>query len=522
MSAIKIPSFRIYDKENDKYIDNVVVSIDYNGGAITTNIVKDEDSGVSYESPIGDGDFDTSAMPWTLSNEIVGQFLDVYNRLKVDYMQYWVFTTPMLTISFPRSQNNNKKYILSIDTGHKTEGEENIPYTSYSSAGVKTIGDCNVDIAFQNNASSVFTSIYSSSFPTSYTGTPSTENIEVSIGDTVTKSYNNISFFDGNTMTASLHDKNFEYILSSAVTWEIDENDNIVIRNIQVPVAYYFWYPRDVSNSNIDNNPDLSDSYPIEGTIITGHFTYTLEKFIPSSFTLGIRATYRDIEEEQISSRYPFDNAGASTLSIEGNSFSSATTYVCKEGLEYANTSEDMSDMLDFTGYESIDGPDYGVDIYVKSSYKNSFSVPLMVFNTTNGAHEFAGFIKKSNDHVYIPNILETELSFVAYKCITLFDYTPADIYSEWKNGKENATLRVSIGDYYDENNELAKSINNDSIPMLFENGDIVIPYVSTPNGDRPMSLRPDGTPKSFRVTGVTLISDGAVWQELQLQEVSG
>lgn len=521
MSAIKIPSFRIYDKENDKYIDNVVVSIDYNGVAITTNIVKNEDSGVSYESPIGEGDIDANPVPWELSNTIIGQYSPLYG-LRVDYMRYWVYSTPNLTISFPRSQNNNKKYILSIDTGYKTEGEENIPYTAYSATGTKTTGNCNVDIAFQYNHTSqgIFGSIYSSTFPTTFVGAPAEENIEVSIDDTLTKSYNNISFFGGNTLSASVLDKNFEYGLSSQVTWEIDDNDNIVIHNIQVPVAYSFWYPRDVSNSNIDNDPDLSTTLVADGTIITGHFTYTLEKFVPTSFTLGIRATYRDVEEEQISSKYPFNSTAASTLSIEGNTFSSATTYVCKEGIEYANTNEDVSYMLGFVGYDSTDGS-YGVRIYVNNSYKSDFSSPITVFNTSNGGREFIGFIKRQNGGLSVPNITEDKFSFVAYKCITLFDYASADIYNKWKDGKETATLRVSINNYYDENYELIKSINNDNIPMLFANDDIVIPYVATPSGDRPMSLKPDGSPKSFRVTGVTLVDDGALWQELQLQEVS-
>lgn len=97
-----------------------------------------------------------------------------------------------------------------------------------------------------------------------------------------------------------------------------------------------------------------------------------------------------------------------------------------------------------------------------------------------------------------------------------------AEIIADYKNGKETATLRVSVNDYYDDDGNLVLSINDPSKPMLFRNGDIVVPYVATPNGDRPMSILPDGTAKSFRITGVTLISDGAVWQELQLQEVSG
>lgn len=98
--------------------------------------------------------------------------------------------------------------------------------------------------------------------------------------------------------------------------------------------------------------------------------------------------------------------------------------------------------------------------------------------------------------------------------------------HENYKDGKETATIRCSLVDYYNSDGVLEisptnYSANNANTRMMFSVGDIVIPYVATPTGDRPMSLHPDGTPKSFRVTGVTLISDGAVWQELQLQEVS-
>ena len=99
--------------------------------------------------------------------------------------------------------------------------------------------------------------------------------------------------------------------------------------------------------------------------------------------------------------------------------------------------------------------------------------------------------------------------------------------YENYKEGIETATIRCSLVDYYNSDGVLEISPTNYSADnagtrMMFSVGDIVIPHVATPNGDRPMSSKPDGTPKEFLVTGVTLVSDGAVWQELQLQEVSG
>lgn len=58
-------------------------------------------------------------------------------------------------------------------------------------------------------------------------------------------------------------------------------------------------------------------------------------------------------------------------------------------------------------------------------------------------------------------------------------------------------------------------------IKMVFDIGDNVIPQMYGADGkDHPMSRYPDGTPKVFRVCGTKIYYDGAVWQELSLQEV--
>lgn len=93
-------------------------------------------------------------------------------------------------------------------------------------------------------------------------------------------------------------------------------------------------------------------------------------------------------------------------------------------------------------------------------------------------------------------------------------------ILKEYQNGKETATIRCSISDYYDEKG--IKKISPNTDRMTFITGDEVIPKVFGANGiDIPMSKYKDGTSKIFRVCGIKFIYDGAVWQELALQEVT-
>lgn len=91
----------------------------------------------------------------------------------------------------------------------------------------------------------------------------------------------------------------------------------------------------------------------------------------------------------------------------------------------------------------------------------------------------------------------------------------------EFGNGKETATLLCDINEYYDENGSLMISANDTTKPMTFKIGNIVKPKVFGANReDRPMSVKSDGTAKSFVVLGVEPYFDGAVWQKLFLREL--
>lgn len=64
-------------------------------------------------------------------------------------------------------------------------------------------------------------------------------------------------------------------------------------------------------------------------------------------------------------------------------------------------------------------------------------------------------------------------------------------------------------------------SLQNIRNKMTFEIGDKVIPMVRRADGtDTPMSRTISGSAKQFRVCGTKIYYDGAVWQELTLQEV--
>lgn len=95
------------------------------------------------------------------------------------------------------------------------------------------------------------------------------------------------------------------------------------------------------------------------------------------------------------------------------------------------------------------------------------------------------------------------------------------NVYNQYKKGKETAKILCNISDYYlyGEKETKAKSITSNT-DMVFHQNDQVIPMVLGADGqDRPMSSDSNGNPKVFTVVGTNIIYDGAVWQEITLQE---
>lgn len=99
--------------------------------------------------------------------------------------------------------------------------------------------------------------------------------------------------------------------------------------------------------------------------------------------------------------------------------------------------------------------------------------------------------------------------------------YFSEKVIDRYKNGKETAEILCGINDYFSDVGDKVISDTGETGKMTFEIGDIVIPQTLSANGvDAPLSRYENGNPKQFEVVGAKFIYDGAVWQELTLQEV--
>lgn len=106
-------------------------------------------------------------------------------------------------------------------------------------------------------------------------------------------------------------------------------------------------------------------------------------------------------------------------------------------------------------------------------------------------------------------------------------------VLTEYANGKETATLLCDINDNYeydggekvigiDGKNKMSFDLYDEVIPMVWraeptydEKG-----FASIVNKDVPISTYADGSPKVFKVIRVKPFYNGAVWQEIEIQEV--
>lgn len=91
---------------------------------------------------------------------------------------------------------------------------------------------------------------------------------------------------------------------------------------------------------------------------------------------------------------------------------------------------------------------------------------------------------------------------------------------SDWQYGKQTVTLKCEIGEYNDTDGNLALSTQNNSLPMFFHQGDIIEPYIVNGKGQTiPLAVTTNSKAKQFEVINVRLYTNGACWQDIEIQE---
>lgn len=101
-----------------------------------------------------------------------------------------------------------------------------------------------------------------------------------------------------------------------------------------------------------------------------------------------------------------------------------------------------------------------------------------------------------------------------------IFNILANDSMSDWQYGKQTVTLKCEIGEYNDTEGNLALSTQNNSLPMFFHRGDIIEPYIVDGKGQTiPLATTTNSKAKQFEVINVKLYTNGACWQDVEIQE---
>lgn len=416
MSVIKIPSKNIYQKDNQKVVDNIITKVE-----VSTNKPSVfSETGNVYDTRVSslNKNLNQPQQDTAISERIYprAQFYNdphyYFNGVAADLVVEPYYAN--IKIAIPALQQNYA--ILSIFTGIDENKNSNIQYTVYGDIIDKTT-DATLNVRITNtNAPDEF---YVYGFAT---GDVITENIQEDIILDFSPYKNKISY----SFNPPPDDANLRPITVSASIKDI---------------------------SNVDNQ-----DFEINNDIYTATFT------ILCGIKIDVRngSAYRAMDDEN--HKFTIPASGTSTE-------------------------------------------------YRPKNIVMSFNGEKLTFNLTNktvtigSGKDVMSF--SGNELVQETNTPSLETQYQA-------------VINEWQKGKETATLRCSIDDYRDnDTGELVISANgNDTLPMTFKIGDIVIPYVYGANGqDKPMSVNLDGTAKKFVVVGTQPKFDGAVWQELTLQE---
>lgn len=124
--------------------------------------------------------------------------------------------------------------------------------------------------------------------------------------------------------------------------------------------------------------------------------------------------------------------------------------------------------------------------------------------------------VKTSNFSLPNNELVQTDST---YANANYWKYLSQKVIEKYSRGKKTITIRCSIGEYFTDKKVLAVSPYNDLYPATFNLHDLIIPYIYTPQGDMPLSIDENGNIEQYEIVGIEFINNGAIWQEITLQQ---
>lgn len=482
--AIIIPSKNIYEIDNPKIIDNIIDNVSVEKTVITPNN--------DYETPVYNEDIKIGVYNNAISDPNGKDKSTIVNLKSFPYQGgnfiYWYFCshteyntygkTQTITIKIPKLQNNS--FVNKIYYGENDEGDNNIKYSLY---GYKKSGEVSSSVSFDIGVGSV-----------------SNERIgDIVYSDPI---YGENERFEIPKKEEFIYEGSFDNGLTSGTgsatsTAILYDSSTLLTAKptdyIENGVEYYLLEFNVICGVRVVKMGGNGGNSPIA---LAG----TYEEYVPEQIEITIYGNTIGINLTDGSVTY---GSGNKPLSLSGNELLQDSAYYSKSFKILVN--DIVANKVFFEPIGAV--VNVGDTIVVRKTFTRRY------------------IVKEENGSLYLTkeNILDVYIKGKEYNATTptikQTQFLANNVLNEYAKGKETATLLCSISDYYDESGE--KVIDTKTNKMSFRLHDEVIPYVYGADGkDKPMSKNQDGSAKVFEVVGSNIIYDGAVWQELTLQEL--
>ena len=476
--AIIIPSKKTYERQNPKVRDNVIERIE----VMAKEVVPDNE----YETPVHNETIESGIEFYnsTISDNLFSQ-VDITGYAKEFWYAYhWISPQYIkhLSIKIPKIKNN--KWTNKIYTGVKEEKEnksEEIPYIGVTIRATKETGTATGTYPLSGKPTTNYTKTedYTGSINPKKTYTY-THTISGSLASkTVITPEKWVN--EDNINTANYTDDNDYYYLNLTILCGYEE---IGVGGYKLYGDPYMQTPTNIS---LSGECEKYTAYRVEITIYGN--------------TIGIDLTDNTVYIPET------DKTSKKVQSIDGNELMQTSNFWAETGenaikraffatqQEYANGKETATLRCSIGEY-------YG---------DKEFSV------------RFGGELS-SNEDMALYELFVSGDQKLAEGDIVYFKNHAVEI-SEIDEDYYVVLGRKDILSMYAGQSVVAKqlkiSTKEKGVPMLFSEYDQVIPMKLGADGkDHPMSVYRDGTPKVFNVLSVHPYFDGAVWQELELQEI--
>lgn len=449
---IKIPTKHIYNKENQKVIDNIIERIEVEA----VEVVPDNE----YETPVYNKDYyeydevvenekasyeDASAF-----NQGASSIRNVRGACGIKYKLYYV-STPDIFIQ----KHQNNKFITKIYSEKNDRGKDEIKIGLRFSQ-TKYKGSC----AYQPNAN--FFDFNNQSL----------EEVKEEKSNVI---YGFEDYTDGRDVSNEVS------LLSVSTPKTVESIHSIIEDNNKLTITSSLFV-----DSNFNWTPNKIELVNLEG------FDLIQNEFIVTDEVLDDKECYKISSNKILVS---VDVSFASCLIENTQEFSNISSFAKAVATKISQKLETLS----ITVY----GNTIGIDLKDKTVYING--------DTAKKANRVERNELMQTSNYYLSNGVKMPSIELLYESTNTL----------YKKGKETATIRCSISDYFDySTNEKVISTDGTTNKMAFSLYDKVVPMVRNGHGiDVPMSLTKAGNAKSFSVLGTKIFYDGAVWQELYLQE---